>query len=364
MKTKKINEADLRKIINKKIYESLNVNGISSQIKDWAYGVIDYLYQEGVMEYSDERKLMAMGNGKAPINYNEIIKLILSNNTTSCDCEAGQVLRNYLKVTKSGDAGTFSYVEDAIRQAFKEFADNSGIGFYNTVMGLRESDVTRIVHECVKKTLNEIGDTKWGSYRLGAVAARNSKKAIDAKTPQDSLKYHKTVRDALNTFDKASNGPNGERDSKLSKAFKKGLAAGQKLKEDNEGMPPEEQEFRASLPKMFIQNEDEFEYIGKMPNGNTMIKYLGMPFEVTPQGRMLPAKNLNEDVESSNGLFSEPIENIRIGDEIIKIAQAASNISRVLAAYTEDDPLEEWADRVAQEAESFAHDYTPEAYSK
>ena len=138
-------------------------------------------------------------------------------------------------------------------------------------------------------------------------------------------------------------------------------------------MSPEEQEFRANLPKMFIQNEDEFEYIGKMPNGNTMIKYLGMPFEVTPQGRMLPAKNLNEDVESSNGLFSEPIENIRIGDEIIKIAQAASNISRVLAAYTEDDPsdydfgynyLEEWANRVAQEAESFAHDYNPEAYSK
>ena len=267
MKTKKINEVDLRNIINKKVYESLNfqmyyvideateeiiennsdlqsaiedakqlalkggcylvvdkndkiyyktseesykfeecksplkeeldVHGISSQIKDWAYGVIDYLYQEGVMEYADERRLMAMGNGELPINYNEIIKLILSNNTTSCDCEAGQVLRNYLKVKKSGDAGTFSYVEDAIKQAFKEFADNSGIGFYNTVMGLKESDIKRIVTECVKRSLNELNtDT------IGSAFEKSYQKAFNAS---DNETFNKRMRQARNFHGELNN---------------------------------------------------------------------------------------------------------------------------------------------------------------
>lgn len=236
MKTKKINEEQLRGIINKKVNESIATPIF--YVRDEA--------SDGVLEITTDLE---------------------------------EAISEANKYARDGGCYVVTDREDEVRYRTSnnsyKFEESKKIRF-------NESDITKIVVECVKKTLNEIGDTKWGSYRLGAVAARNSKKAIDAKTPQDSLKYHKTVRDALNTFDKASSNQNGERDSKLSKAFKKGLATGQKLEEDNEGMSP--------------------------------------------------------DVKSNNGLFSEPIENIRIGDEIIKIAQAASNISRVLAAYTDDDP--------------------------
>lgn len=97
---------------------------------------------------------------------------------------------------------------------------------------INESQLREIISECVKKALSEIGDKEWGALRLGGVAGRSANRVNNSKTPEETLKHAKVVRDALNTFDKASV-KNGERDPKLSKAFTKGLSRGQKLNELN-----------------------------------------------------------------------------------------------------------------------------------
>ena len=114
MKTKKINEADLRKIINKKVYESLN-----SQM----YYVIDEATEEVIENNSDlqsaieDAKQLALKGG----------------------C--------YLVIDKNDNV----YYKTS-EESYK-FEESKKIRF-------NESDITKIVVECVKKALNEIGDTK------------------------------------------------------------------------------------------------------------------------------------------------------------------------------------------------------------
>jgi hypothetical protein len=97
-------------------------------------------------------------------------------------------------------------------------------------MKIQEAQLCEVVCECVKKALSEIGDTRKGARKLGAVAGRSANRVNNSKTPEERLKHAKVVRDALNTFDKASV-KNGERDSRLSNAFTKGMKSGGKLNE-------------------------------------------------------------------------------------------------------------------------------------
>ena len=97
-------------------------------------------------------------------------------------------------------------------------------------MKIQEAQLCEVVCECVKKALSEIGDTRKGARKLGAVAGRSANRANNSKTPEETLKHAKVVRDALNTFDKTSV-KNGERDPRLSNAFIKGMKGGGKLNE-------------------------------------------------------------------------------------------------------------------------------------
>ena len=92
-------------------------------IEKWAYSVIDYLYNEGVCAY-DDANIHAMATGKKPVDYKDIIKVILSEYTTDCDCEAGQILRNYYKLSKKYDEKIVE-VEDSINSAIKKFAEDA-----------------------------------------------------------------------------------------------------------------------------------------------------------------------------------------------------------------------------------------------
>ncbi len=52
-----------------------------------------------------------------------------------------------------------------------------------------------------------------------------------------------------------------------------------------EVMTPEEEAFRKQLSPNF--NQAKLVYLGKISNGNTLIKYSGVTFQVTPKGKMI-----------------------------------------------------------------------------
>lgn len=54
-------------------------------------------------------------------------------------------------------------------------------------------------------------------------------------------------------------------------------------------MTEEERKFRASLSSNF--NQEKLEYHKKLSNGNTLITYSGVLFEVTPKGTLKKVKN-------------------------------------------------------------------------
>lgn len=92
-------------------------------IYQMAYSEVDYLYNEGVFTY-DDRNLCAMANGSKPIDYIDLIKAMLYDNGTRFDNEAGNMLRNYIKLNKRyGD--TIANVEEPIKLAIVNFAKNS-----------------------------------------------------------------------------------------------------------------------------------------------------------------------------------------------------------------------------------------------
>ena len=124
-----VSESQLRRIIAESIKSSLPWWDVDekaenfAKIDEWAYNTIDYLYNEGVVAY-DDRNLCAMAKGEAPIDYKDIIKVILHNYTTDCECEAGQMLRNYYKLSKKyGES--IPEVEEAIKSAIKRFAEDA-----------------------------------------------------------------------------------------------------------------------------------------------------------------------------------------------------------------------------------------------
>lgn len=54
---------------------------------------------------------------------------------------------------------------------------------------------------------------------------------------------------------------------------------------DDTNMSPEEKAFRATISPNF--NQSAIEYLGKLSNGNTLIEYNGVSFEITPKGKMI-----------------------------------------------------------------------------
>lgn len=98
-------------------------NENKNMIYQLAYGEIDYLYNEGVVNYNDEN-LCAMANGEKPIDYCDLIKCMLYDYSTKLENESGQMLRNYYKLSKHYGK-TILDVEEAINLAVKNFVNNS-----------------------------------------------------------------------------------------------------------------------------------------------------------------------------------------------------------------------------------------------
>lgn len=124
-----ISESQLKKIITESIMSSLPWWDVDekaenfAKIDEWAYGTIDYLYNEGVVDY-DDKHICAMAKGEMPINYRELIKAIIYNYGTDCECEAGQMLRNYYNLSKK-HGESIPEVEEAIKSAIKRFAEDA-----------------------------------------------------------------------------------------------------------------------------------------------------------------------------------------------------------------------------------------------
>ena len=98
-------------------------NESKNMIYQLAYGEIDYLYNEGVVDYDDEN-LCAMANGEKPIDYCDLIQCMLYDCSTELENESGQMLRNYCKLSKHYGE-TIPDVEEAIDLAVKNFVNNS-----------------------------------------------------------------------------------------------------------------------------------------------------------------------------------------------------------------------------------------------
>ena len=98
-------------------------NENKNMIYQLAYGEIDYLYNEGVVDYDDEN-LCAMANGEKPIDYCDLIQSMLYDCSTELENESGQMLRNYCKLSKHYGE-TIPDVEEAIDLAVKNFVNNS-----------------------------------------------------------------------------------------------------------------------------------------------------------------------------------------------------------------------------------------------
>lgn len=130
---------------------------MQKQIFEWAYGIIDYLYNEGVVNYN-WKSIKRMALGRIPIDYRDIIKVILSGYSTAADCGAGQALRNYMKLTKNGEEG-YKWVEDAIKGAMKKYSQEMGgdtdLFEEKKVIKINEETISKMVRNALKKNINE-----------------------------------------------------------------------------------------------------------------------------------------------------------------------------------------------------------------
>ena len=115
----KINVNNFDKYIDEAIDNTVNPY---KTIYEKIYSEIDYLYNEGIIDYNDEN-LVAMANGSKPIDYCDIIKATLYDNSTNLANEAGNILRNtYNLIKKHGE--TIPEVEETIQKAIKDFVKN------------------------------------------------------------------------------------------------------------------------------------------------------------------------------------------------------------------------------------------------
>lgn len=137
--------------------DNIKKEELQKQIFEWAYGVIDYLYNEGVVSYN-WKSIKRMALGRIPIDYRDIIKVILSEYSTATSCDAGQALRNYMKLTKNGEEG-YKWVEDTIKGAMKKYSQEMGgdadLFEGKKIIKINEETISKMVRNALKKTINE-----------------------------------------------------------------------------------------------------------------------------------------------------------------------------------------------------------------
>lgn len=94
--------------------------GVFAQIQDAAFAWIDYMYNEGVIDYDDQH-LVNYNKGKAKPDFKDFVKGILNDNK-DIDNTTEIVLKKYLKDGAPKD-GKQSAVENAILAAISDFVE-------------------------------------------------------------------------------------------------------------------------------------------------------------------------------------------------------------------------------------------------
>lgn len=195
----------------------------------------------------------------------------------------------------------------------------------NPLVKLTESDLHRIIKESVSKVLNEVAlkgksgktyslhGTDPESWGVMSRLRGGKNNYILPNTPQHyhgsrdennwfelDDKAHPNLRSRNNAnridammkrIDDKSKDIMAANESKLSRIVKESV---QKILNnevdgwqtyDDTNMSPEEKAFRATISPNF--NQSAIEYLGKLSNGNTLIEYNGVSFEITPKGKMI-----------------------------------------------------------------------------
>lgn len=113
----RITESQFKKLMSMAVNESIGgdpVHEIYYEIGEKAKGVIDYLYNEGVIAYDDEH-LTAMANDMSLIDFKDICKLIRSEYSNNLTDDEVMTLEDYI------NTGSNPELEDQIFRAVKEY---------------------------------------------------------------------------------------------------------------------------------------------------------------------------------------------------------------------------------------------------
>lgn len=94
---------------------------VFTEIMKYAEGWIDYIYNEGVIDYDDQH-LVDYNKGKKKPDFKEIVKGILDEYSKDLDNTTSIVLNKYLKDGGPKD-GKQSAVENAILAAIEKFVE-------------------------------------------------------------------------------------------------------------------------------------------------------------------------------------------------------------------------------------------------
>ena len=116
----KLNEATIKKLVAETLRNMINESvgeDVFSEIEEKAYGLVDFFYNEGVVDY-DDRHLTAYKNGEATPDYKDIAQTLLYEEYPNLSEEAREMLESY---TKTGEPVE---LEEHLLDAVRRFAED------------------------------------------------------------------------------------------------------------------------------------------------------------------------------------------------------------------------------------------------
>ncbi len=135
------------------------MGSIKKDLFDSAYGTIDYLYNEGVMDYN-YKNIKAMSSGKKLIDYKDIAKVMLSDFGEHSESGIGELLKRYLSVeNENPKVGIF--VEHGIKSAINAYSNNMGVNFddlweeEDKPVHLSNDDLRNMINETIRRILGK-----------------------------------------------------------------------------------------------------------------------------------------------------------------------------------------------------------------
>lgn len=112
-----VTEAQFKKLMSMAVNESIGgdpVHELYYEIGEKAKAVVDYLYNEGVIDYDDEH-LSAMVKDMSLINFKDICRTIMSEYGSELTDDEYIVISDYIKT------GSNPELEDQILRGIKEY---------------------------------------------------------------------------------------------------------------------------------------------------------------------------------------------------------------------------------------------------